>query len=103
MKEIDVNVPADVPEEQKAEYIKNFLIATKYTGKLMLFAGDQKIEHMNDDFYGSTDIDGKQQIIPLDDANPDHLFKIANQATIGVFASQFGLIARYGNSYPKIP
>src|SRR3989338_1565137 len=103
MNQIDVLVPADVPEDKKAEYIKNFLVATRYTGKLMLFAGDQKIEHMNDDFYGTTDLEGKETKIPLDDADPEHLFKIASQATIGVFASQLGLIARYAPSYPRVP
>ncbi len=50
----DVLVPADVPADMKNEYVKNFLAITHNSGKLMLFAGDQKIEHLNDDFYGST-------------------------------------------------
>ena len=33
----------------------------------------------------------------------DSLFKIASQAKIGVFASQLGLIARYGADYKNIP
>ncbi len=61
----------------------------------MLFAGDQKIEHLNDDFYGEG--------IAADDADPEHLFKIASQAEIGVFATQLGLISLYGNDYPDIP
>ena len=103
MHESDVIVPADVPQDRKAEYIKNYLTATRGTGRLMLFAGDQKIEHMNDDFFGKTDVEGAETVIPLDDADPEHLFKIASQATIGVFASQLGLIARYAHAYPHIP
>jgi DhnA family fructose-bisphosphate aldolase class Ia len=61
----------------------------------MLFAGDQRVEHLNDDFYGKD--------ISTDDATPEHLFNIASQARIGCFAAQLGLIARYGKSFPKIP
>ncbi len=61
----------------------------------MLFAGDQKVEHLNDDFYGEG--------IHPDDSDPEHLFRIASQARIGVFATQLGLIARYGLGYRDIP
>lgn len=87
--------PSDVPESQVEEYKKNISIATHETGRLMLFAGDQKVEHMNDDFHG-------EGIAP-DDNDPEHMFKIASQAKIGVFASQLGLIARYGNDYKDVP
>lgn len=92
---MDAKVPFDVPYEKRQTYIRNFNIMTHETGKLALFAGDQKIEHMNDDFFGEN--------IAIDDANPEHLFKIAQNAKIGAFASQIGLIARYGVDYPKIP
>ncbi|MBI3033794.1 aldolase [Candidatus Woesearchaeota archaeon] len=95
----EIKVPADVPESKEKEYIENYNIATRGTGRLMLFAGDQKIEHLNDDFYGSADI-GQ---IPADDAEPEHLFRIASQGTIGVFATQLGLIAKYGQAYSKLP
>jgi len=90
-----VSVPADVPDEVRETYIDNFLTVTQGAGRLMLFAGDQKIEHLNDDFYG----DG----IHEDDAEPEHLFRIAKQGRIGVFATQIGLIARYGMDYPEVP
>ena len=61
----------------------------------MLFAGDQKVEHLNHDFYGEG--------IHMDDTDPEHLFRIASQAKIGVFATQLGLIAKYGNSYADVP
>jgi len=88
----DVMVPATVPKSARDEYIKNYLEITKNTGMLMLFAGDQKVEHMNNDFYGEG--------IPEDDSEPEHLFRIANSAEIGVFATQIGLVARYANE-PK--
>ncbi len=91
----DVIVPLDVPKAVREKYINNYLEITKRTGRLMLFAGDQKVEHMNDDFYG-------EGIHPAD-SSPEHLFRIANQAKIGVFATQFGLIARYGVHYPDVP
>lgn len=87
--------PADVPESQVEEYKKNISSATHDTGRLMLFAGDQKVEHMNDDFFGAG--------IAPDDNDPEHMFKIASSAKIGVFATQLGLIARYGNDYKDIP
>ncbi|KHO45350.1 MAG: fructose-bisphosphate aldolase, class I [archaeon GW2011_AR3] len=94
----EINVPADVPAKSKKTYVDNYYNATHGTGRLMLFAGDQKIEHLNDDFYGTADT-GQ---IPPDDADPEHLFRIASRATIGIFASQLGLIAKYGPEYKDI-
>ena len=65
----------------------------------MLFAGDQKVEHLNDDFVG----DSAEGPIATEDADPEHLFRIAAQGTIGCFAAQFGLIARYGLDYGAVP
>lgn len=101
--EKDVNVPADVPKSMKDEYVKNYLKITHNSGNLMLFAGDQKIEHLNDDFYGKIKVADKEMQIALDDADPEHLFKIASKARIGVFAAQLGLIAKYGPSYKDVP
>jgi len=88
-------LPADVPAKKEKEFLKNFKKATGGSGRLMLFAGDQKVEHLNNDFHGKN--------IPLEDNDPEHLFKIASKANIGVFATQFGLISRYGRSYKDIP
>ena len=92
--EKDVMVPATVPASARSEYIKNYLEVTKRSGRLMLFAGDQKIEHLNDDFYGPD--------IALDDADPEHMFRIASKSEIGIFATQIGLVARYGYDYPDV-
>ncbi len=88
-------VPLDVPKTKREIYLKNYMEITRESGKLMLFAGDQKVEHLNDDFYGEG--------IPEDDANPEHLFEIASKSKIGVFATQLGLIARYGMDYRNVP
>lgn len=90
----EVRVPVDVPEVSRDTYIENFLKATQGTGRLMLFACDQKIEHLNDDFYGEG--------IDIADASPDHLFEIGSQGVNGVLAGQRGLIAQYAADYPDI-
>jgi len=91
----DVIVPLDVPAKMRDEYVKNYMTVTSGSGRMMLFAGDQKVEHLNDDFYGPSN--------HPDDADPEHLFRIASKANIGVFATQMGLIARYGMSYKDVP
>lgn len=91
-----VRVPADVMPEARDIYVDNYMKATRGTGRLMLFACDQKVEHMNKDFY-----DGGNAI-SMDDAEPEHLFKIGKEGTIGVLAGQRGLIAQYANDYPEI-
>lgn len=94
-----VKVPADVPAGMARVYEENVRLITRDTGRLALFAGDQKVEHLNDDFYGET----KQGPIAADDADPEHLFRIASQGVIGAFASQLGLVARYGPDYSTVP
>jgi fructose-bisphosphate aldolase/6-deoxy-5-ketofructose 1-phosphate synthase len=91
----DVLVPLDVPPGRRNEYIDNYLKITKESGRLMLFAGDQKVEHLNKDFYGEG--------INPEDNDPEHLFRIAKKGRIGVFATQLGLIARYGMDYQDLP
>jgi fructose-bisphosphate aldolase / 6-deoxy-5-ketofructose 1-phosphate synthase len=90
----DIDIPLTVPQKNKKNYLKNYLISTKNTGRLFLFAGDQKIEHLNKDFYSPN--------ISVQNATPKHMFDIASKGSIGVFATQLGLIARYGQNYPDI-
>ncbi|CAI9084636.1 aldolase [Candidatus Methylacidiphilum fumarolicum] len=90
----EIKVPLDVPESKKDAYKRIFFEITQGSGRLMLMAGDQKVEHLNDDFYGPG--------ISPEDADPEHLFKIASKARIGAFATQLGLIARYGMDYPNV-
>ena len=95
------HVPADVPNELIDTFIQNMDAATSGTGKMNLFACDQKIEHLNDDFY-----DG-DNLIPLTSNYPEHLFEIGQrchqEGTIGVLAGQLGLISHYARDYPDIP
>ncbi len=92
---MQINIPMDVPKTKEKEYVKNFKLATCGTGRMMMLAGDQKVEHLNDDFVGRG--------IPEEVADPEHYFKIAEQAKIGVFATQLGLISQYGRDYSQIP
>ena len=91
---LDIFVPADVPKEMHKEYISNYQAITRNTENVMLFACDQKIEHLNQSFV-SPDID--QEIL-----NPEHLFYIASHGTISAMATQLGLVARYGLHYNNI-
>jgi len=95
IKRSDIKVPLDVPEEARETYVENYMEITNSTGRLMLFAGDQKVEHLNDDFYGEE--------AAADDNDPEHLFRIAHMGKMGVFATQLGLIARYGMDYTDVP
>ena len=89
-----VRVPVDVSPEMRDTYIDNYMKATRDSGRLMLFACDQKVEHLNKDFYGEG--------IDIADVEPEHLFKIAKEGVIGVMAGQRGLIAQYAADYPDI-
>jgi fructose-bisphosphate aldolase/6-deoxy-5-ketofructose 1-phosphate synthase len=90
-----INIPYTVPKNKRAEYRKNWEIATRGTGKLFVFACDQKVEHLNNDFVGPG--------ISPEIADPKHYFEIAKQAHIGVFGSQLGLIAKYADICPDVP
>ncbi len=89
-----VRIPADVMPESREIYVDNYMKATRGTGRLMLFACDQKVEHLNKDFYGEG--------IHPEDAEPEHLFQIGSQGICGVLAGQRGLIAQYAADYPEI-
>jgi fructose-bisphosphate aldolase/6-deoxy-5-ketofructose 1-phosphate synthase len=90
-----IKVPLDVHPDNKKTFEEHYDRMTQGVGRLMLFAGDQKIEHLNDDFFGPG-------ITPENNA-PEHMFQIANKSDIGCFATQAGLIAQYGMDYPDIP
>ena len=95
MNNSDFIVPADVPNHSHSLFQHHYNQLTHNTGRLMIFAGDQKVEHLNADFYGNH--------IAKDDSNPRHYFNIASTAKIGGFATQLGLIARYGHEYSTVP
>jgi fructose-bisphosphate aldolase / 6-deoxy-5-ketofructose 1-phosphate synthase len=87
-------IPADVPVSMHKEYSKNYHALTHGTERVLLFAADHKIEHLDKDFYGPH-IDPSAH-------NPEHIFKIASEGRIGALATQLGLIARYGKQYPAV-
>lgn len=87
-------IPADVPESSSKTFMLNYATITHNTNNLFLFAADQKIEHLNEDFYGPE--------ISSDALDPEHIFNIAQQAPIGALAVHPGLIARYAKKYNTI-
>lgn len=91
----EIKIPLSVPTAKKSEYQRNYRLATAGTGRMLLIAGDQKVEHLNDDFFGRG--------ISPDDANPEHLFKIAAGTKGGLLATHLGLISQYGADYRQIP
>lgn len=88
-------VPLSVPREKRREYEKNYRKLTNNSGRLLLIAGDQKVEHLNADFFGRG--------ISPEDASPEHLFKIAAASSGGALATHLGFIARYGRQYKRVP
>lgn len=88
-----VFIPADVPSCATQEFITNYHNITNQHGRLLLFAGDQKIEHLHTSFYGPG--------IDKADQHPEHLFAIAQQVRPGACALPLGLISRYGANYPE--
>ncbi|MFA5753969.1 MAG: aldolase [Patescibacteria group bacterium] len=91
----EIKIPMSVPSKKRDEYLKNYRQLTNGSGRLLLIAGDQKVEHLNDDFFGRG--------IASDDENPEHLFKIAAGSQGGVLATHLGLISRYGRNYQSLP
>ena len=90
----NLTIPLTVPSNIRNQYVKNYEAATQNSGRLFLFAVDQRIEHLNQDFYGPG--------ISPQAAIPDHVFKIASKARIGAFATHLGLVARYGQQFNEI-
>jgi len=88
------NIPLGVPKEKEKEYLKNYNLATRNTGNLFMFACDQKVEHLNDDFTGHG--------VSAEMSDPEHFFKIAAKARIGVMATQLGMLSLYARDYPQI-
>lgn len=91
----EIKIPLSVPRDKKSAYRKNYNSLTAQSGRLFLIAGDQKVEHLNADFFGPG--------ISPEDASPEHLFRIAKASRGAVLAAPLGLISRYGADYPKIP
>lgn len=91
----EIRIPLSVPVLKKTAFRNNYSLATAGTGRLLLIAGDQKVEHLNDDFFGPG--------ISKEDASPEHLFKIAAGTKGGLLATHLGLISQYGAKYRHVP
>lgn len=91
----EIKTPLSVPRDKRNEYHRNYRHLTNNSGHLLLIAGDQKVEHLNTDFFGVG--------ISPEDNDPEHLFKIAAASHGGVLATHLGLISRYGQNYRTIP
>ncbi|WP_248886018.1 aldolase [Acidithiobacillus acidisediminis] len=89
------NAPLGISKTAASRWQENYERMTQGSGHLFLMAGDQKVEHLNDDFVGGQ--------VDAADADPEHLFRIASRAPVGCFATQLGLISQYGRDYPEIP
>lgn len=88
-------IPSDVPKDKQTIFKERYKKITKNTDRLFVFAADQKMEHLNKDFFGPE--------LPQEINNPEHVFTIADKSPIGVFATHLGLITRYGSQFPNIP
>lgn len=87
-------MPADIPQDKRTVFKKHYTMITKNTQRLFIFAADQKMEHLNKDFFGP----GLAEEVN----NPEHVFSIAQKSPIGCFATHVGLITRYGSAYKDI-
>jgi DhnA family fructose-bisphosphate aldolase class Ia len=87
-------IPADVPHQLHNEFRTNLHALMTEQGNMLILAADHKLEHLNDDFYGTG--------IAQEAAHAHHFFSLAQSAHLGTLATQFGLIARYGTSYPDV-
>ena len=92
-----MKIPLTVPSAYKKKYQKNFMQLTHDhpQERCFIFAADQRLEHLYDDFHGTE--------IPDTVGDPEHIFQIAQEAPISALATHFGLIARYGPDFPNIP
>lgn len=89
-----LQIPLSVPASRADEYRKNYLALTNHHDRLLLIAGDQKVEHLNSDFFGPG--------ISPEDAEPEHLFRIAAATPGSALAVPLGLISQYGKDYSQI-
>lgn len=93
MKQLET-IPFSVPKSQHSQYLHNMSTITQDTNNTFIFACDQKIEHLNQDFVGEN--------ILKEVADPHNLFKIAQKGNIGAMAVPFGLLCRYAPKYTDI-
>ena len=69
MKDEEIIIPLDIPKNMQKKYVKNYQTITLGSGNLFLFAGDQKVEHLNDDFV----------LFNVDHLYPSHLARMIGE------------------------
>lgn len=87
-------IPADVPHEKQVLFTKNYEQITGKRTPIVLFAADQKIEHLHADFLGAG--------LGNEAEHPEYIFSVAANTKVSSLATQLGLIARYGAQYPLL-
>ena len=92
-----MKVPLTVPRQEKNKYSDNFALLTHEdpNERIFIFAADQRLEHLYDDFHGPG--------VPVEATRPEHIFEIGSKSPISALATHFGLIARYGMDFTDIP
>ena len=88
-------IPGNVPHNQENRYIARYERITKKRDRIFLFAIDQKMQHLNSDFYGPA--------LPQELNDPEYLFHLASSIPISAFAAHLGLIEQYIKTYPSLP
>jgi len=87
----EYHVPADVPTAMRETYIENYMVATHATGRMVLLEADGDACHVQ-----------RMQAMGAV-PEPEQVFRIANQAMIGVLAVPFGMLCHYGADYHEVP
>lgn len=87
----EYHVPADVPTAMRETFVENYLIATHSTGRMVLLEADHTACH------------GRRPSAAGGMPGPEQIFRIANQAMIGVLAVPFGMLCHYGIDYHEVP
>lgn len=82
-------IPRDVPVAKQHDFIERFSLLTKGTERVLIFAGDQILEH-------------------LSGVSPDRYFTLSKTQQAGALATHYGIIVRYAqdasfDSSQKIP
>ncbi len=89
------NLPLDIPFRKRLSFIRRYNKFTFNKDRVILFAGDQRVEHLITSFYGEGIYTG--------DLYPKHYFDIASSSPISALAVSYGLLTLYGGDYPKVP
>ncbi len=94
-KKNNIIVPADVPSRARKTFIHNYNAITHSTDRLLLFACDQKIEHLDLDFEGL-------KYSSLMHANQNIYFRSHRAHPLAHWQHILGLLHATAAAYPSI-